>query len=184
MILIILLTTFLILGACTRSAVAPAPTPSPAPAPLPAQAPAPTPDPVDPLAPTVTTVGELRPLIDQGLMEPYLQLNPFGGKDFATKPDGTPYVFALSWPHDVQWIEATEEWMHNFGGITESLIHRAGGDTIDIHALDLPPADPALDILLRRPPETTWIYRGTDWYYQARGAAYSRCRWDDASSGD
>jgi len=98
--------------------VAPPPAAPPPAAPPPA-APPPAPPPVAPAVPP-----EYQKLIDQGLVSPRLQLNPFG-EDFAVKPDGTPYCFL-----DVAIFMGMEE-IVNYSNMLKSLITRAGGeDTI------------------------------------------------------
>jgi len=145
--LIIVVVVALSLSACAQTTVAPAPelTPEPAPAvePTPgtpsapdiAPSTTPTPEPERTIEcehpyPTVTMNSELKALIDQGLMDACLSLNPFCGEDedLATKPDGTPYKFALAHP-SFQFTRTYREWNDNLEGLTKTLIgYRNGGE--------------------------------------------------------
>ena len=69
-------------------------------------------------------------LVDIGLVEPGIKRNPFG-ESFATKPDGTPYLFAYS----VLFLGV--DTLSQGAKFQESIIDRAGGDSVF--------ADPGLD---------------------------------------
>lgn len=136
-----------------------APAPSTTPTPGPERPPECEPSPY----PTVLIAPELKPLVDQGLLDPCLSLNPFCGNDgdLATKPDGTPYTFALSWAGQgggMRDYTAAREWHENLTGYTETIIgYGNGGETINMGAIDYPPPDPAIDPLLYGPMQQIYF---------------------------
>ena len=84
---------------------------------VPGAAPAP-PTAAPPTAPEVPA--EYQELIDEGLVDPNLVLNPYEG--LAIKPDGTPYVFRGT------YILLSLDWMLNVERLATSLLTRAGAD--------------------------------------------------------
>jgi len=63
----------------------------------------------------------------EGLCDPDLLMNPFG-EDFAVKPDGTPYEFAIT------FLFLGADPVVNYKGIMTSLIRRAGGEVTTFDA--------------------------------------------------
>jgi len=69
---------------------------------------------------TLGDIPELQGLIDKGLVDPDALVNPFPG--IGIKPDGTPYVFALTY-----WSMVCEA-LTNWDGVNKSRLQKAGAE--------------------------------------------------------
>ena len=69
---------------------------------------------------TLSDIPELQGLIDKGLVDPDALVNPFPG--IGVKPDGSPYVFALTY-----WSMVCEA-LTNWDGVNQSRLAKAGAE--------------------------------------------------------
>ena len=125
-IIIPLLTAAVVVAICFAGCMpgapeVPGPVAPPPVAPPPVTPPPVTPPPVTPPAAALTAadIPELQELIQKGALDPNLSMNPFG-EDFALKPDGTPYHFAVS-PCFLRC-----DWCQASNGVMVDLLERAG----------------------------------------------------------
>jgi len=129
--LMVVVVTVLVLTGCMPGAPEEAPPVTPPPV-----TPPPVTPPEAPAAPI--TAGDLpayQELISKGIVSPDLVINPFG-EDFAVKPDGTPFKFALT------EIFLAVDSLAQGEKMCKSILERAGAEVISFD----PGADPAKQV--------------------------------------